>query len=135
MSAVQYASVAAARANLKRLLDAAAKGDPSHLRRDEQQLAIVDGERLRHYLAALLPHAQIAHEAGSWWIYLPGTSISADGATLNEALYEAVVALREYAADWSDHLSTAVNHAGNWGLVQLIALSSDDQLAEWLSGR
>ncbi|MEA9983999.1 MULTISPECIES: hypothetical protein [Subtercola] len=35
--------------------------------------------------------------------------------------------LREYVEDWQDHLVAAPNHAGNWGLVQLIVLSTDDQ--------
>jgi hypothetical protein len=43
-------------------------------------------------------------------------------------------ALREYADDWQDHLYNVPNHADNWGLVHLIALSSDDQLREWLTG-
>jgi hypothetical protein len=43
-------------------------------------------------------------------------------------------ALREYAEDWQDHLLHAANHRENWGLVQLITLSSDEQLREWLTG-
>ena len=45
-----------------------------------------------------------------------------------------VDALREYAQDWQDHLLTAVNHRDNWGLVQLISLSDDEKLREWLVG-
>ena len=66
-------------------------------------------------------------------MFIPGTPIAADGATLTEAVAEMVDALRAYAADWIDHLSTAPNHADNWGLVQLIVLSSDEELADWLS--
>ena len=43
-----------------------------------------------------------------------------------------VDALREYSNDWQDHLLDAPNHRENWGLVQLIALSDDDQLRAWL---
>lgn len=28
----------------------------------------------------------------------------------------------------------APNHANNWGLVQLVSLSDDDQLRDWLVG-
>jgi hypothetical protein len=42
--------------------------------------------------------------------------------------------LRDYAHDWQDHLLNAPNHRGNWGLVQLISLSDDEQLREWLVG-
>ncbi|WP_218189266.1 hypothetical protein [Tersicoccus phoenicis] len=44
-----------------------------------------------------------------------------------------VLALRDYAEAWIDRLRTAPNHEQNWGLVQLITLSSDDQLASWLT--
>ena len=40
----------------------------------------------------------------------------------------------EYAEDWQDRLLDAPNHVGNWGLVQLISLSDDNQLREWLVG-
>ncbi|WP_431927398.1 hypothetical protein [Nonomuraea jabiensis] len=46
-----------------------------------------------------------------------------------------VDALREYAEDWQDRLLDAPNHRENWGLVQLISLSDDDQLREWLVGK
>lgn len=72
-------------------------------------------------------------EADGWSVFIAGTPVAADGATLDEAIHGTVDALREYAADWIDHLSTAANQAGNWGMVQLVVLSSDDELADWLS--
>jgi hypothetical protein len=54
------------------------------------------------------------------------------GATLDEAADEMVDALREYADAWADHLRLAPNHADNWGLVQIVALASDEQLHAWL---
>ena len=54
--------------------------------------------------------------------------------TFEEAITEMASALREYAEDWQDHLLHAPNHRANWGLVQLITLSSDEQLREWLTG-
>lgn len=59
---------------------------------------------------------------------------SADGSTFDEAIDEMIDALREYAEDWQDHLLDAPNHRDNWGLVQMICLSSDNQLREWLTG-
>jgi hypothetical protein len=47
---------------------------------------------------------------------------------------EIIEALREYAEDWHERLLNAPNHRDNWGLVQLISLSSDDQLRDWLVG-
>ena len=60
--------------------------------------------------------------------------VAADGPTFDEAITEAVDALREYATDWQDHLLDVSNHRDNWGLVQLISLSDDDQLRNWLVG-
>ena len=48
------------------------------------------------------------------------------------ALADLVVALREYAQDWNDHLRTAPNHHQHWALVTLVELSDDTQLLEWL---
>lgn len=43
-------------------------------------------------------------------------------------------ALREYADDWQDRLLDAPNHREHWGLVQLVSLSNDEQLRDWLIG-
>jgi predicted RNase H-like HicB family nuclease len=94
----------------------------------------VDADRLRYFLSKISPSATVVSEAGSWWIFIQGLPVSADGATLEEALDETVVALREYAEDWQDRLSAAPNHVDNWGLVQLVGLSTDAQLREWLGG-
>jgi hypothetical protein len=130
---VQFESVAEGRAHLKELLDAAARGIPAGLRRDRDGFAVVDAARLRHFLASVSRGAEVVAEADGWSVFIAGTPVAADGATLAEAIAETVDALREYVADWIDHLSTAPNHADNWGLVQLVVLSSDDELADWLS--
>ena len=66
--------------------------------------------------------------------FIPGLPVAADGETFDEAITEMVAALREYAEDWQDHLLHAPNHRDNWGLMQMISLSSDDQLRDWLTG-
>jgi hypothetical protein len=60
--------------------------------------------------------------------------IAADGSTVDDAVEEFIDALRDYADDWADHLRTAPNHEANWGLVQLVELSDDDQLRAWVTG-
>jgi len=69
-----------------------------------------------------------------WSVFIPGLPVSADGATFDEAITEMVDARREYAEDWQDRLLDAPNHRENWGPVQLISLSDDDQLREWIVG-
>jgi len=135
MSIVHYDSYTEARAHLKDLLDAAERGRVATVRRDAATTAVVDVERLRRSLAALCPsRAQVVAEAGGWSVFIPGLPVAADGASFDEAVAEMIVALREYADDWQDRLLDAPNHQNNWGLVQMICLSDDDQLREWLVG-
>jgi predicted RNase H-like HicB family nuclease len=135
MSGVHYDSYTDARTHLKDLLDAAERGRVATVRRDTRTTAFVDRERLRYFLAAVTPsRAQVVAEDGGWSVFIPGLPVAADGASFDEALDEMIIALREYAEDWQDRLLDAPNHAGNWGLVQLVSLSDDNQLREWLVG-
>lgn len=132
---MHYDSYTEARAHLKDLLDAAERGRVATVRRDAARTAVVDVERLRSSLASLsTPRAQVVAEADGWSVFIPGVPIAADGATFEEAITEMIAALREYAEDWQERLLDAPNHRSNWALVQLIALSDDDQLRDWLVG-
>lgn len=135
MPEVHYDSYTEARSNLKNLLDAAESGQVATVRRDAATTAVLDAARLRYFLASVVPsHAQVVQEGGGWSVFIPGLPAAADGATFDEAVTEMAGALREYAQDWQDHLLNAANHRDNWGLVQLISLSDDAQLREWLVG-
>lgn len=130
-----YDSYTEARAHLKDLLDAAERGHVATVRRDTARTAVVDVERLRSSLASLSGYrAEVVAEAGGWSLFIPGLPVAADGATFDEAIAEMIGALREYAEDWQDRLLDAPNHRHHWGLVQLISLSDDDQLRDWLVG-
>jgi predicted RNase H-like HicB family nuclease len=135
MSSVHYDSYTDARAHLKDLLDAAEKGRVATVRRDSATTAVVDVGRLRHFLASLAPsRAEVVPEAHGWSVFIPGLPVAADGATFAEAVTEMVDALREYADDWQERLLDSPNHRENWGLVQLISLSDDEQLRDWIVG-
>jgi predicted RNase H-like HicB family nuclease len=135
MPAVHYDSYTQARNNLKNLLDAAENGQVATVRRESAITAVLDAARLRYFLASVVPsRAQALQEGDGWSVFIPGLPVAADGATFDEAIDEMVEALREYAQDWQDRLLHAPNHRENWGLVQLISLSDDDQLREWLVG-
>ncbi|WP_237048094.1 type II toxin-antitoxin system HicB family antitoxin [Lentzea guizhouensis] len=135
VSAVHFESYTEARAHLKDLLNAAERGQVATVRRDSVTTAVVSVERLRHFLASLIPsRAEVVPESGGWSVFIPGLPVAADGASFDEAITEMIDALREYAEDWQDHLLDAPNHRDNWGLVQLISLSDDDQLRDWLVG-
>jgi predicted RNase H-like HicB family nuclease len=135
MPAVHYDSYTQARNNLKNLLDAAENGQVATVRRESATTAVLDAARLRYFLASVVPsRAQVVQEGDGWSVFIPGLPVAADGATFDEAIDEMAEALREYAQDWQDRLLHAPNHRENWGLVQLISLSDDDQLREWLVG-
>lgn len=130
---VEYRSAREAREHFKDILDAADDGRPATVTRDERRVAAVDADRLVHFLTRIRPSgAEVVAENGGWSLFIPGLPVAAVGATLDEAAEEMIEALRDYAEEWADHLRLAPNHAENWGLVQIIALSSDEQLHSWL---
>lgn len=134
MSAVHYENYTDGRAHLKDLLDAAGQGRVATVRRDAHLAAVVDAARLKRFLASIIPGVEVVHEDEGWSAFFPGLPVAADGATFEEAIDELIEALREYAQDWHQHLLHAPNHQNNWGLVQLITLSSDDELRAWVTG-
>jgi hypothetical protein len=128
-----FPTLRSGRDHLKDVLDAAAEGRPASVTRHHTRMAVVDAERLARLLARTRPaNAELVAENDGWSIFIPGLPIAADGASLDEALDEAVLALRDYAEAWSERLRLAPNHEGNWGLVQIIEFSADDQLKAWL---
>lgn len=130
-----YESFRTGRTHLKEVMDAAVSGRPASIRRDDRRVAAVDADRLVEFLTTVRPaNAQLVPEADGWSVFLPGLPIAADGATYDEALDEAVLALRDYAEAWTERLRLAPNHANNWGLVQLVEAASDDRLKAWLAG-
>jgi hypothetical protein len=91
-------------------------------------------EGLRHYLEVVVPsQAQVTLEdSGLWSASVPAVALWAEADTY-EAVIEAMIReLREYAAEWREDLFEAPNHRENWGLVLLVEISNDRQLAEWL---
>ncbi|MBP2705977.1 type II toxin-antitoxin system HicB family antitoxin [Microbispora sp. RL4-1S] len=116
------------------LLHAVERGRSVTVRAGDRTMAVVDGERLRDFLARFCPaEARVVAEDGRWSVFIPGLPVAADGSTYDEAIDEMGNALREYAEDWQEHLADTANHRGNWALVQMICLSSEDQLREWLT--
>jgi predicted RNase H-like HicB family nuclease len=135
MPPVHYDTYTEARNNLKDVLDAAENGQVATIRRDAAIAVVLDAGLLQHFLASVVPsRAQVVEEADGWSVFIPGLPVAADGGTFEEAITDMVAALREYAEDWQDHLLHVPNHRGNWGLVQMISLSSDEQLHKWLTG-
>ena len=134
MPAVHYDSFTDARNHLKDVLDQAASGTAVTVRREAVTAVVLDAGRLRHFLASVVPHmAKVVAEADGWSAFIPGVPVAGAGATYDAAVADMADALREYAQDWL-RLQHAPNHRDNWGLVQLVNLSDDDQLRQWITG-
>ena len=131
-----FLPVTETRQQLHRMLDAAGSGVPVGIERGDDRVALIEADRLRELLTTCpLPGwPEAVAEAGGWSVFLPGTPIAAEGADLEEALDEFLLAVREYADDWQERLRRAPDHAANWPLVQLAALSSENELADWARG-
>jgi hypothetical protein len=128
-------SASQARPKIKEILDASLSGRVVSITRDSRISAVVDGERLRRHFASTVPSVpEAVLDDGAWVMTIPGLPIAVEATQYEDTITELVHALHEYAEDWHGRLGQAPNHAGNWGLVQLVELSSDDQLKRWVTG-
>jgi len=135
MPAVQYERFTDARTHLKELLDAAEEGRPAAVVRQDRSTALVDRQRFVRYLMALnAGRVELVPDGDAWLAIIAGTPIAAEGDDAADAIDELIDAVRDYAADWSARLRLAPNHEQNWGLVQLVDHSSDDELRVWMLG-
>jgi len=135
MPAVRYDRFTDARTHLKELLDAAEEGRPAAVVRQDRSTALVDRQRFVRYLMALnAGRVELVPDGDAWLAIIAGTPIAAEGDDAADAIDELIDAVRDYAADWSARLRLAPNHEQNWGLVQLVDHSSDDELRVWMLG-
>jgi Antitoxin of toxin-antitoxin, RelE / RelB, TA system len=136
MAMRHFDSFSEARSKLRCVLDSAREGLVTTVIRDNQRFVVVAADALAQDLRRLLPaQAVVVAEGGGWAAYIPGLPVHGDADTLDAAIDDLIDGLREYAEDWNDHLHTAPNHAGHRSLVELVELSDDEQLRDWLLGR
>lgn len=130
-----FPSSSAARQQFKLVLDSASSGFVTTIQRESEQFVLVPAAAQREDLATLRPsRAEVVAEGGGWAVLLPGLPLHGDGETFEEAVDDAVVALREYADDWNERLRQYPNHVVNRPVVELVELSDDDQLRAWIVG-
>ena len=135
MPAVRYDRFTEARTHLKELLDAAEEGRPAAVIRHGRSTVLVDRPRFVRYLMALnAGRVELVPDGDAWLAVVADSSIGAEGDDAADAIDELIDAMREYAEDWSVRLRLASNHEHNWGLVQLVDHSSDDELRAWITG-
>ena len=136
MAAVRhFESFTSARNNLRGVLDAAHRGLVTTVTRDKERFVVVSADSLGEQLRRLLPsRTVVVAEGGGWAAFLPDVPVHGDADSFDEAIDDLMTALREYAEDWNERLHSAPNHAQHRSLVELVELSDDVQLREWLLG-
>lgn len=129
----RFPSYTTARGRLRDVLDAARAGLVTTVVRDRERYVVLAAEVLREELSRLLPaRAVVVAEGGGWSAFIPGVPAHGDAPTFDEAITDLIEALREYAEEWNDDLYDVANHRQHRALVELVELSSDEQLREWL---
>jgi hypothetical protein len=127
---LSYAKITDARAHLKDIYDSAQRGVPSVVQREQDAPIVIvradDFKRSLRALCAIEPQVRFTDSSVSMW--LPGLPVSAEGTDFETAEAGFIAALRDYAELWAEDLSDYPNHADNWGLVNLVMLSSDEEL-------
>ena len=129
---VDYPSYSSARTHFKDVLDAAERGRSVTVSRDGTVSVVMQADRLREFFfRSVSPRVEIAQEHGRVIALMSGRPFVSEGASVDDALADLAESLREYAEDWEARLQHAPNHRDNWALVQLVKLSSDEELLEW----
>lgn len=129
-----YPTFTEARRSLKAILDTVEDGTMVTIQRGSRAAVVADRARFRELLLkAVPPTAKVVAERGAWVIMIPDTPLAAEGESLDAAIDDLIANLREYASEWDEHFASAPNHGGNWALVQLVNLSTNDGLRDWLT--
>ena len=128
-----YATTTEARSHFRALLDCAFEGRVVTVQRESERFVVVEIDRqVRRLMRARPAEAVVVREGGGWAAMLPGLPIHGEGDTFDEAIGDLLVAIRDYAEDWNDHLLKADNHRENWDVAQIGELATDAQLRAWI---
>ncbi len=134
---LRYANISDARDNFKLIYDSAA----AHIcaviqRKEDEPVAVVNQHDFLRALRALSPlNAQVRFaKDGSASIWIVGFPISSEGPDFEAAGKELIQALRDYSLTWVEDLRRYPNHENNWGLVNLVLLSTNEELLEHIFG-
>jgi hypothetical protein len=134
---LEYANISDARDNFKSIYDSASANVSAVVRRkDDEPVVVVNQKNFLEALRALCPlDPQVRFsEDGSVSMWLPGIPVSSQGSDFEVAGNGLIQALRDYSLTWVEDLRRYPNHENNWGLVNLVLLSSDHALFDHLFG-
>lgn len=134
---LEYANISDARNNFKLIYDSASAHVSAVVRRKEDDpVVVVNHKNFLEALRALCPlNPEVRFsEDGSVSMWLPGIPVSSQGSNFEVAGNELIHALRDYSLTWVEDLKRYPNHENNWGLVNLVLLSSSQALYDHLFG-
>lgn len=84
-----------------------------------------------HLEAEVHERIVIREYPAGWSVRFADQPLAVEGPTRDEAIASMINELRLYSASWP-MLARTTEHAGNWPLAQLIAVSTDAQLSAWI---
>lgn len=84
-----------------------------------------------HLEGEVRERATIIDHGVGWSVIFEDQPLAAQGATRADAIASMIDELRLYSSSWPT-LARTPEHAANWPLAQLVAVSTDAQLAEWI---
>jgi hypothetical protein len=84
-----------------------------------------------HFEAEVHEPIVICEFPAGWSVRFARQPLAAQGATRDDAIASMIDELRLYSASWPKLAGTA-EHAGNWPLAQLVAVSTTEQLCAWI---
>jgi hypothetical protein len=84
-----------------------------------------------HLEAEVHERIEIREHSVGWTVRFVEQPLAAQGATREDAIASMINELRLYSDSWP-MLAKTPEHAGNWPLAQLIAVSTAQQLSAWI---
>jgi hypothetical protein len=122
-----------ARTNLRSLLSRSQAGGLSLIESGTNSVSMVSTAHLRDYLSETVRlHPRVHREDGAIVLVCDGLPFAAEASTLSDAVDQLVEDLIDYAAEWPENYSQAVNHRENWALVQLVSIMDPEQVREFV---
>lgn len=128
-TAMKEYPISQARPKLSPLLDQVEQGDVAVIERRGFKALVVrldDEQELLARCYGFTPEVRM-DPSGAAHIWLPELKLNAQGASLDEAEEDLVVAALDYVEDWLGFLRKAPNHADRAGYVQRLRLAGDPE--------
>lgn len=134
---LEYKSISAARSAISEIYNTAER----HLavaitRENDAPITVIRQDHLKKALEALCllePQVRFSSD-GEVSMWIDGLPVSGQGESFEAAGQEIIDSLRDYAKTWIEDLRDYPNHKDRWDVVNLVLLSSDDELRAFLFG-